>query len=165
MGRKVGAAVTLLGELSPNLTQCRLDRGTSPYQVVSSSIQPFGHNTSMLQTDRQVPYSIGRTVTYNGRPKTEVDWLLFGYISLNIFPVVVSFLLFHTTRMPGMSFCATEPRRHSSGRALGWRSISPRESAHCSAKKHVLEAGDILLRTTNDEVIARVPFVVARTGW
>ena len=42
----------LWGELGPHLTQCRLHRGLPPYQVVSSSIQPFGHNTPMLQTDR-----------------------------------------------------------------------------------------------------------------
>jgi len=38
MGRKVeGAAVPLSvgGELGPNLTQCRLDRGLPPYQVAS----------------------------------------------------------------------------------------------------------------------------------
>jgi len=33
-----------MGELSPNLTQCRLGRGLPPYQVASWSIQPFGHN-------------------------------------------------------------------------------------------------------------------------
>ena len=32
------------GELGPRLTQCGLSRGLLPYQVVSSSIQPFGHN-------------------------------------------------------------------------------------------------------------------------
>jgi len=32
------------GELGPNLTQCRLRWGLSPYQVASWSIQPFGHN-------------------------------------------------------------------------------------------------------------------------
>ena len=32
------------GELGPRLTQCGLGRGLLPYQVTSSSIQPFGHN-------------------------------------------------------------------------------------------------------------------------
>jgi len=32
------------GELGPRLTQCDLRRGLLPYQVASSSIQPFGHN-------------------------------------------------------------------------------------------------------------------------
>ena len=32
------------GELGPYLTKCRLGRGLRPYQVASSSIQPFGHN-------------------------------------------------------------------------------------------------------------------------
>jgi len=55
MGRKVGAAVPLsVGELGPHLTQCRLDRGLPPYQVESSSIQPFGHNTPILYTDGPV---------------------------------------------------------------------------------------------------------------
>jgi len=33
-----------LGGAGPHLTQCRLGRGLPPYQVVSSCIQPFGHN-------------------------------------------------------------------------------------------------------------------------
>jgi len=36
-----------------HLTQCCLERGLPPYQVVSSSIQPFGHNTPTSQTERQ----------------------------------------------------------------------------------------------------------------
>jgi len=69
-GRKVwgGADLPLsVGELGRYLTQCCLDRGLPPYQVVSWSIQPFVHNTPTLQTDS----SIGRTVTCNGRPKTK----------------------------------------------------------------------------------------------
>jgi len=56
MGQKVGwAAVQLFvrGELGPHLTQCRLGRGLLKCQVSSSSVQPFGHNTPTLQTDRQ----------------------------------------------------------------------------------------------------------------
>ena len=44
---KRGAAVPLsrsLGELGPRLTECGLGRCLLPYQVASSSIQPFGHN-------------------------------------------------------------------------------------------------------------------------
>ena len=46
MGRKEGGAAVLLspGKLVPRLTRCGLGRGLLPYQVVSSSIQPFGHN-------------------------------------------------------------------------------------------------------------------------
>jgi len=52
MGRKVGGYCALsVGQLGPHLTECRL--GLPPYQVASWSIQPFGHNTSMLQTGRQ----------------------------------------------------------------------------------------------------------------
>jgi len=43
MGRKLGA-VPLFGELGPHVTQCGVGRGLPPYQVVSWSIQPFGHN-------------------------------------------------------------------------------------------------------------------------
>jgi len=53
------------GELSPHLTQCGQGRGLPPCQVSSWSIQPFGHNTPTLQTDRtdrQRSDSIGRTV-------------------------------------------------------------------------------------------------------
>jgi len=58
-------------ELVPNLTQCRLGWGLPPYQVAPCSIQPFGHNTLMLQTDRhdkQWSHSIWRTITCSGRP-------------------------------------------------------------------------------------------------
>jgi len=46
MGRKLGEGLCpfLGGELGPHLTQCRLGRGLSFYQVASWSIEPFGHN-------------------------------------------------------------------------------------------------------------------------
>jgi len=40
------------GGLGFHLTQCRLGRGIPPYQVAYWSIQPFGHKTPTLQTDR-----------------------------------------------------------------------------------------------------------------
>jgi len=40
------------GQLDPNLTQCGQGRGLPACQVSSWSIQPFGHNTPTLQTDR-----------------------------------------------------------------------------------------------------------------
>jgi len=48
-GRKEGGAVVnccapFAGELGPRLTQCGLGRGLLPYQVASSSIQPFCHS-------------------------------------------------------------------------------------------------------------------------
>ena len=43
-GPKRGGAVPLSRELGPRLVQCGLGRGLLPYQVASSSIQPFGHN-------------------------------------------------------------------------------------------------------------------------
>jgi len=44
-GPKIRAAVPLpRGELGPRLTHYGLGRGLLPYQVASSSIQPFGHN-------------------------------------------------------------------------------------------------------------------------
>ena len=43
--KRGGVAVPISrGELGPRLTQCGLGRGLFPYQVASSSIQPFGHN-------------------------------------------------------------------------------------------------------------------------
>jgi len=65
MGQKWRAAVPLsVGAADgPNLTQCDLlGRGLPSYHVASGSIQPFGHNTPTLQTDRQRSYSIGRIV-------------------------------------------------------------------------------------------------------
>jgi len=44
MSRKMGVLCPFLGELNPHFTQCRLGRGLPPYQMVSSSIKPFGHN-------------------------------------------------------------------------------------------------------------------------
>ena len=41
---KSRAAMPLSRELGPRLIQCGLGRGLLPYQVASSSIQPFGHN-------------------------------------------------------------------------------------------------------------------------
>jgi len=55
MGWKVGADVPspFFGEVGPHLTQCRLGRGLSPYQVASWSIQPFGHNRHGPTTTRK----------------------------------------------------------------------------------------------------------------
>ena len=44
MGRKEGLLCPFRGELGPRLIQCGLGRGLLPYQVASSSIQPFGYN-------------------------------------------------------------------------------------------------------------------------
>jgi len=43
--------VPLSRELGFRLTQCGLGRGLLPYQVASSSIQPFGHNRHQLKTE------------------------------------------------------------------------------------------------------------------
>ena len=42
MGRKEGDCCALSRELGPRLVQCGLGRRLLPYQVASSSIQPFG---------------------------------------------------------------------------------------------------------------------------
>jgi len=76
VGQKVtGCYVPLSvgGQLGPHLKQCRLGRGLPLYQVAYWSIQPYGHNTPTLQTDRQDIQqfrSIGRTATCNGRLMT-----------------------------------------------------------------------------------------------
>jgi len=44
MGRKEGGCCAPRAELVLRLTECGLGRGLLPYQVTSSSIQPFGHN-------------------------------------------------------------------------------------------------------------------------
>ena len=43
-----------------------------PYQVASWSIQPFGHNTSTIQTG-EWPRSIGWTLICDGRPKPAIN--------------------------------------------------------------------------------------------
>jgi len=54
MGQKLGGCAPLAeGELRPHLTQCG-HRGDLPAcQVLSWSLQPFGHSTPTSQTDRQ----------------------------------------------------------------------------------------------------------------
>jgi len=42
--RRGGLLCPFRGELGPHLIQYGLGRGLPPYQVASSSIQPFGHN-------------------------------------------------------------------------------------------------------------------------
>ena len=55
--KRGGAAVHLSrGELGPRLTQCGLGRGLLPYQVSSSSIQPFGHNRHGTKTGGCAPF-------------------------------------------------------------------------------------------------------------
>jgi len=44
MAEKRGLLCPFLGELGPRLIHWGLGRGLLPYQVASSSIQPFGHN-------------------------------------------------------------------------------------------------------------------------
>ena len=57
MGPKGGDfCVPFEGELQgPCLTQCGLGRGLLPYQVASSSIQPFGHNKHGTETGGALP--------------------------------------------------------------------------------------------------------------
>ena len=50
------------GYLGPHRTQCRVGRGLPPYQVVSSSMQPFGHNRHGPKTGEALPpFWRGRT--------------------------------------------------------------------------------------------------------
>jgi len=42
--KRGGCSAHFVGELGPHLTQCGLGRDLLPYQMASSSIQPFGHN-------------------------------------------------------------------------------------------------------------------------
>jgi len=44
-GLKEGVLRPFRGALRTRLMQCGLRRGLLPYQVASSSIQPFGHNS------------------------------------------------------------------------------------------------------------------------
>jgi len=47
------------GDLGPRLIQCGLGRGLLPYQVWSSSIQPFGHNKNGPKIGGSAPF-LGR---------------------------------------------------------------------------------------------------------
>jgi len=64
-----GCCALSVVQLGPRLMQCGLGRDLRPpYQVASSSTEPFDHSTPTGQRSR----STGRTVTCrpNGRPKT-----------------------------------------------------------------------------------------------
>ena len=52
-----GCCAPFAGELGPRLTQCGLGRRLLiPYQVASSSIQPFGHNSHESKTEGLRPF-------------------------------------------------------------------------------------------------------------
>jgi len=60
MGRKEGEVLCpFRGELDPHLTQCGLGQGLLPYQVASSSIEPFGHNVHGPKLGGDVPFFWG----------------------------------------------------------------------------------------------------------
>jgi len=65
IGLEEGVLCPFRGELGTRIIQCGVCRGQLPYQVASSSIQPFGHNIS---TNYYLVVEM-HTVT-NGRPKT-----------------------------------------------------------------------------------------------
>jgi len=52
-GRGAQVLCTFRGALGTRLIQCGLRRGLLPYQVVSSSIQPFGHNSVGCHSPRR----------------------------------------------------------------------------------------------------------------
>jgi len=56
MGRKLEEGLCPFGEgeLGPRLKQCGQGRGLPASQVSAWSVQPFGHSTPTLQTDRAV---------------------------------------------------------------------------------------------------------------
>jgi len=56
MDRKEGAAVSL--SRASWLTQCGLGRDLLPYQVASSSIQPFGHNRHEPKAEGCAPFRV-----------------------------------------------------------------------------------------------------------
>jgi len=87
MGRKLGGSAPL-GErdLGPHLTHCDQGQGLPARQVLSGSVQPFGHSTPALQTgqdrytgqtDRQWSGSIGPTVlqTVTQKQSPIYSWL------------------------------------------------------------------------------------------
>ena len=51
--KRGGRVVPFRGALGTPLIQCGLCRGLLPYQVASSSIQPFGHNSVGCQSLRR----------------------------------------------------------------------------------------------------------------
>jgi len=48
--KRGGCCAFFTGELGPRLPQCGLSRDLLPYQVASSSIQPFGRNIQEPKT-------------------------------------------------------------------------------------------------------------------
>jgi len=60
-----GAAVQLSRRAGTHLIQCGLCRGLLPYQVVSSCIQPFGHNRHEPKTRGLCPFYGGAATPSN----------------------------------------------------------------------------------------------------
>jgi len=60
-----GLLCPFCGELGPRLIQCSLGRGLLPYQVVSSSTQPFGHNRHKPKTGGLCPFQGGAATPSN----------------------------------------------------------------------------------------------------
>ena len=54
--------IVLDGDPAPSKMVCRLDRGLSPYQVASSSIQPFGHSRQRPKIGSLCPFGGGGLV-------------------------------------------------------------------------------------------------------
>jgi len=63
--KRGGLLCPFRGELCPRLTQCGLGQGLLPYQVASSSIQPFGHKRHGPKTGA-VPLLGGAATTPSG---------------------------------------------------------------------------------------------------
>jgi len=65
VGRKVeGCCDPFRGrELGPQPTQCRLVWGLPPYQLISWSMQPFGHNRHWPKSGGAVPFPWGSWVS------------------------------------------------------------------------------------------------------
>ena len=51
--KRVGVLCPFRGALGTRLIQCGLRQGLLPYQVASSSIQPFGHNSVGCHSPRR----------------------------------------------------------------------------------------------------------------
>ena len=65
--KRGGLLCPFCGQLGPRLIQCGLSQGLLPYQVASSSIQPFGHNRHEPKTvgGRAVPLLGGAATPSN----------------------------------------------------------------------------------------------------
>ena len=134
------------GELGPHLTQCGQGRGLPVCQVLSWSIQPFGHNTPTLQTDRRDRKRSDRIGRTDLQTVTQKPTLIFKNCAC--VRVIVHNCAQHSTA------------RNSSDNFLSYS----RDNRHCSASAYAYWGGGCVARKANVGLMSLTACVVLSHG-